>query len=396
MSSVPRALVALVAVMLLGVVACQDPTDVGDGGLDSSVDVSGEAMSGSGEDGEGAGGDVLRVHQSPWPDSLAPQKIAFINAIAVTQMNYEGLTRFDAELQTVPAAAERWEYNDDASSITFHLRPDLTYSDGSPLTAQDFADAVRRTLDPRDPGDYQTSLRMIEGADAVMGAAIPTDTEKLPALFDALGVEVPDERTITFDFVQPTPYFHTLAGIWVMFPTKQALIDAGGEAWYEDPANHVGNGPWQITTIDRANNLIEFEPNARYWAGPPKLDGVQFRYVDDAAVALQAYKRGELDIIHPDADDVPTLQADATLGSELHMDPGSCTFVVFLNHDRPPFDEKGVREAFAYAFDRDSYNRDAYKDTYVSTLTWIPPGFPGHDPAEARYAFDADLAAEWS
>lgn len=335
---------------------------------------------------------VLRIQQAGWPDTLAPQHAAFANAIAVTQLNYEGLTRFDKDLKTVPAAAERWVYNDDATAITFTLRPNLTYSDGSPLTAQDFADAVHRTLDPTDPGDYQTSIRMIKGAEAIIHAAIPTDTAKLPALHQALAVHVPDTRTIEFEFSKPTPYFHTLAGIWVMFPAKQQLVDKGGATWYEDPANQIGNGPWQITKIAKGNNVIAFTANLRYWAGRPKLDGVEFRYIDDSAVALNAYKTGEIDIDFPDANDVPTLKADPVLKSELDVHPGSCTFVAFFNQAKPPFDKQQVREAFAYAFDRDGFNRDAYKGTQLTTLTWIPPGYPGYDPDERRFAFDSAKA----
>src|SRR3712207_1145537 len=77
----------------------------------------------------------LRIAASlgTWPDTLAPQKTSFSNEIAVLLLNYEGLTRFDKDLKTVPAAAESWEYNQDATQITFHLRDGLKYSDGSPI-----------------------------------------------------------------------------------------------------------------------------------------------------------------------------------------------------------------------------------------------------------------------
>jgi oligopeptide transport system substrate-binding protein len=344
----------------------------------------------------GAAGGNLRIAASigTWPDTIAPQKSSFSNEIAILLLNYEGLTRFDKDLKTVPAAAESWEYNQDGTQITFRLRDGLKYSDGSPLTAQDFVRAVYRTLDPHSPGDYQTSLNMIKGADAIINTVVPTDEAKLVDLNNALGVKATDDKTLVFDLIQPTPYFHTLAGIWVMFPAKQDLIDKGGEQWYEDPANQIGNGPFQIASIDKSSNLITFTANANYWAGKPKLDTVEFTYIQDLSVALQAYKSNEVDIIVPDPNDVPTIKADPVLGPEYKEYAGACTRTVTFNLTKPPFDNKKVREAFAYAFDREGYVRDALKDTDIPTLTWIPPGYPGNDPTETRYNLDPAKAKQ--
>ncbi len=337
-----------------------------------------------------AAGNVLRVAEGAWPEALAPQKASFVHEIAVLILNYEGLTRYDKDLKTVPAAAESWEYNKDGTEITFKLRDGLKYSDGSPLTANDFVQAVYRTLDPHSPGDYQTAINMIKGADAIINTEIPTDEAKLADLDKALGVQAVDDKTLKFTFVKPTPYFHTLAGIWTFFPAKQDLIDKGGETWHQKAENQIGNGPFQVTKIDQSNNLIEFKANENYWGGKPKLDGVQLRYIEDLGVALQAYKNNEVDIMTPDPNDVPTIKTDATLGKEYKEYAGSCTTTVILNLTKPPFNNKKVRQAFAYGFDRDGYNRDALKDTAVKTLTWIPPGYPGYDANEKRFDYDPE------
>ncbi len=337
---------------------------------------------------------ILRIGESTWPDTLAPQKASYSNEVAFLSQVYEGLTRFDKDLKTVPAAAEKWEYNKDATQITFHLRDGLKYSDGSPLTANDFIKAVYRTLDPHSPGTYQTSLNMIKGADAIINTEVPTDEAKLPDLYKSLGVTAPDDKTIVFDLIQPTPYFHTLAGIWVMYPARQELIDKGGETWYEDPANHIGNGPFVATKIDKSSNLIELKANQNYWAGKPKIAGVQLKYIGDLTVALQAYKSGEIDVVIPDPSDVPTVKADSELGKEYVEYPGACTFTLSFNLTKAPFDNPKVRQAFAYGLDRDLFLRDAYKGTEVKTLTWIPPGYPGYDPNEKRYDFDAAKAKQ--
>jgi len=335
---------------------------------------------------------ILRFADSTWPDTLDPQKASFSNEIAILQLNYEGLTGFDKDLKTVPAAAEKWEYNADATQITFHLRDGLKYSDGSPLTAQDYVNAIYRTLDPHNPGDYQTSISMIKGAEDIINTEVPTDEAKLTDLNKALGAKATDDKTVVIDLSQPTPYFHTLAAIWVMYPAKQDLVEKGGEQWYEDAANQIGNGTFQITKIDKSSNLIEFKANENYWDGKPKLAGLQFKYIDDLAVALQAYKNNEVDVMTPDPNDVPTIKADAALSKEYVDYPGACTFTINFNLTKAPFDNKNVREAFAYGFDRESYIRDALKDTEVKTLTWIPPGYPGYDANQKSYDFSPEKA----
>ena len=103
----------------------------------------------------------------------------------------------------------------------------------------------------------------------------------------------------------------------------------------------------------------------------PKIDGVQYRYIEDLAVALQAYKNNEVDVMVPDPNDVPTIKSDAVLGKEYKEYAGACTLHGSFALDKKPFDNKKVRQAFATGFDREGYNRDALKDTAVKTLTWI-------------------------
>src|SRR3954447_12959591 len=131
---------------------------------------------------------VLRVHHPTYPDVVDPQKSSYTNEIDILALAYEGLTRLDTNQQTVPAAAESWEYNDDATQITFHLRDGLKYSDGSPLTAENFRYAVERTCDPNTAGEYQSILFEIVGCADFAGLTSDKDgnpKEYTPAEYDA-------------------------------------------------------------------------------------------------------------------------------------------------------------------------------------------------------------------
>lgn len=337
-------------------------------------------------------GGMLRLGApTPWPDTLDPQKSGG-SEIVVERLNYEGLTRLDRDLRAVPAAAERWVYAADGQSVTFFLRANLRYSDGSPLTADAFAGAARRTLDPRDPGAYQTALKMIAGAEALIATAVPTDEAQLPARFQQLGIVVPDDRTITFHFTRPTPYFHTLAALWIMYPAKPALVARGGATWYADAANQLGNGPFQIAQLDQTNSRIVLRANQHYWQGRPRLDAIEIRFVPETAVALQAYRGDELDAIAPGPGDIPAILADPILSREYHELPGVCTSGFGFNVTRPPFDDARVRAAFALALDRAAFVRDVMSNNGMATLSWIARGSPGYDAEERRFAFDPAAA----
>src|SRR5215204_7564487 len=117
-------------------------------------------------------GKVLRVHQDTYPDVVDPQKSSYAEEIAILALPYEGLTILDTNQETVPAAAESWEYNEDATQITFHLREGLKYSDGSPITADNFRYAVERTCDPVTAGEYQSILFEIVGCADFAGLAL--------------------------------------------------------------------------------------------------------------------------------------------------------------------------------------------------------------------------------
>ncbi|MBV9787338.1 MAG: peptide ABC transporter substrate-binding protein, partial [Chloroflexi bacterium] len=124
----------LVALILPILAACGSTTTTPTASAPASP-----AASPSGSTGSTGGDNILRIGLTTWPDTLDPQKASFSQELASLGLIYEGLTGLSKDLETVPAAAEKWEYNDDATVVTFTLRADLKYSDGSPVTAEDFA-----------------------------------------------------------------------------------------------------------------------------------------------------------------------------------------------------------------------------------------------------------------
>jgi oligopeptide transport system substrate-binding protein len=363
---------------------------------------------------------VLRINLGTYPDVIDPQKSSFVNEIGHLKLFYEGLTKFNDKLETVPGNAESWEYNADATELTFTLRSGLLYSDGSPLNAKRFEYALQRNIDPATAGEYASITDEILGAPewrAADTAAADYDPETIKA---ALGVHAThadgadcvvnadagnayddaDCNTLKITLSKPAPYFHTIMGIWVAFPAKEENIAEGGNLWWTSPVYQVGNGPF-VWTVGEPFVRGIFSPNANYWGDKPTYD-LEFRYITDSAVAFEAYKNGELDIVPSAAEDLPVIDADPNLKAQHMIYPGACTTLIKFGlagkYTAPdgstydsPFLDKKVREAFALGFDAQGWADVVVGGLSAPTWTWIPPGFPGYD-ATSPLKFDPEGA----
>ncbi len=345
------------------------------------------------------GGKVLRVHQITYPDVVDPQKSSYTNEIVIMALAYEGLTRLDSNQETIPAAAESWEYNDDATQITFKIRPDLTYSDGSPLTAENFRYAVQRTCDPVTAGEYQSILFEVVGCADFAGLSVDADgnpKEYTPEEYEeargALGAVVVDDLTLQLDLTNPAPYFHTIAYTWVFYPVKQEIVEADLDNWWKTAENHIGNGPFTVTGIAEDQEWT-FAANDNYWQGRPLLDGVDYVYVEDTAVALEAFRAGDLHVVDIDSAQIPEVTADPELSEQYLTYPTAWTSNLSMNLSQEPFTDKKVREAFSHAFDRETYCAEVRSGDCVPTLTWIPEGLPGSVETDL-YGFDVEAAQQ--
>jgi oligopeptide transport system substrate-binding protein len=352
---------------------------------------------------------VLRVNLGTYPDIIDPQKSSFVNEIAHLNKVYMGLTTLNEKLETVPGAAESWEFNDDATQLVFKLKPNLVYSDGSVLNAKRFEFAFQRNIDPATAGQYASITDEIVGAPEWREADTSAADYDPEAYKAALGVKASHADgsecegyedtacdTLTLTFSKPAPYFATIAGIWVGYPAKEENIAEGGEIWWTSSKFQVGNGPFIWESVDPFVKSV-FVPNPNFaGAGIPTYK-LEFRYITDSAVAFEAYRNNEFDVIGSAAEDLPVIEADPDLSAQHVTYAGSCTIKIQFNlqptwYDKPnPFTDKKVREAFALAFDAEGWTRDVDGNLSLPTWTWIPPGYPGYDP-NSPLRFDPEAA----
>ena len=351
---------------------------------------------------------VLRVNTGTYPDVIDPQKSSFVNEIAHMNKFYMGLTTLNEKLETVPGAAESWTFSDDATELVFTLKPGLLYSDGSVLNAKRFEFAFQRNIDPATAGQYASITDEILGAPewrAADTAAEGYDPETFKAALgvkashadgsDCADYEDTDCNTLTLTFSKPAPYFATIAGIWVGYPAKQENIEEGGDIWWTSSKYQIGNGPFIWQSVEPFVKSV-FVPNPNFVGTIPTYS-IEFSYITDSAVAFEAYRNNEFDVIASAAEDLPVIEADPDLTAQHVTYAGSCTTKIQYslfptwNGQPNPFSDIKVREAFALAYDAEGWARDVDGGLGSPTWTWIPPGYPGYDP-NSPLKFDPEAA----
>ena len=332
----------------------------------------------------------LRINLSSYPATMDPQKGSWVNETSNMRLIYEGLTGLDENLQTVPGAAESWAYNADATELTFTLRAGLQYSDGTPLNAKRFAYAILRNIDPTTNGEYASITDEIIGAvayrDADVGNLTPAQLQQLRDAVEVRALDAggqpcasytqADCRTLRLRFERPAPYFHTVMSLWVTFPAKEELIAAGGAEWWRSPQYQIGNGPFVMTVNTRrhahplhAQRRVTGEVGPRMTSSTstwriPRPPSPPTGRTSSTSSPLASADRG-------------TVEADPVLKQQLLTYPGSCTFALMFHNRKAPFTDPKVRQAFAYAIDRETWVRDILAGGGSPTLTWIPKGYPG-------------------
>jgi oligopeptide transport system substrate-binding protein len=329
---------------------------------------------------------VLRIGEDIFPDTLDPQKASFVNEIEALSLVYEGLGRVDAEGQVHPAAADRYVVSSDGLSVTIHIRDGLKRADGTPLTAKDFEYALKRAVDPRVTGkQYVSLLYDLKGAQelAEMDPAQVSNAD-IEKAFANYGVQAVDDSNLVLTFKRPVAsYWLYIASMPIFFPTDAQRVAQDADNWWQDPANHNGNGPFMFQSIDATNGKIVLVPNPNYWQGKPKLDRIEISYNPDNEVTLQEYMEGKLDIdasVVPEQ--VPEIISNTNVVSDFLHYPAAQTVALAFNNTRKPFDDRNVRVAFSQALDRYGFVQNVLGGVGSPYTRWIPPGVPGNQASE--------------
>ena len=308
----------------------------------------------------------------------------------------EGLK--DNKQLVVPGVAKSLpEVSDDGLTYTFKLREDAKWSNGDPLTSQDFVYSWRRVLDPNTGADYATMLHVIDGAKAFntykpAKDAKPEDTAKaMDELWSKVGISAPDDKTLVVKLTTPTPYFMENLAFYTFFPVPKKVVEAKGKDWTK-PENIVTNGAYKLAKYTPQQDIV-LEKSPTYWdAENVALDKARLRIIPDRNAVVNAYKTGEL---HWSGQSMPVAQITQLLTFPDYMSEpmlGTYYFRVNVSDKASPLSDAKVRQALSMAIDRDSIVDQTLNGLYKVAGGMVPDSIAGfkstaktaYNPKKAR------------
>ena len=305
--------------------------------------------------------------------TIDPQQFNAAPSYDVMKGIGEGLIRTHEGIVT-PGVAERWEVAEDNLKMTFHLRSDACWSDGSKLTASDFVYAFRRLADPSKAYSYSWVLYEIKNAAGVMDGSLT---------LDQLGVSAPDESTFVIEFDTPAPYYLGFLDLPCFYPVKQELVEKFGDQYALSADAMLTNGPFTVTEY-LVDQSIKMVPNEKYWNRDAiKLSSVTISIMESEA-AFSMFETGDLDIA-----DIPVAIAPSYLADPSQLAGAAVTSyasgavdwfcINIASTTNPILGNQDFRLALNYALDREEYVAIATNGLYAPATRFVLPMVAGAD-----------------
>ena len=332
-------------------------------------------------------GNIFRVPILSSPTTFDPALVQDGTTIDMLQNVFEGLVQWSPKNQIVPCLAQKWDVSKDGLVYTFHLRPNVKFQDGSPVTAQDVYYSMHRALDPKLGSpvalDY---LGDIAGAREEMAGKSA----------DLAGVKVVDPQTVAITITKPKAYWiYTLTYPTAYVVSKAEADAAGGPMTDADVAKGAGTGPFRVASYQK-DFKVSLAANPAYWDGAPRIAGIERPIIKDAGTRHAEYVHGNLDLLQYETQgDLQADKNDPKLKNQVQFFPRAATFYVGLNQKAfAPFKDVRVRQAFAYATDKEKIRTVALLGINDTAQDLLPEGLPGYDPNFKGLPYDPARARQ--
>lgn len=326
---------------------------------------------------------VFNRGNSADPESLDPHKTSTVYEANILRDLFSGLTVQDAKAEIIPGAAESWTVSPDGKTLTFKLRADGKWSDGSPVTADDYVFSWRRLVDPATAAEYAYMLSPVVNADAI------NKGEKKP---EELGVKALDPTTFEVTLNAPTPYFLEMLSHQSTYAVSKANVEKFG-ADFIKPGNLVSNGAYMLAEFVPNDHVKAVKNPNFYDAANVKIDTVNYIPTEDRSTAMKRFEAGELD----SNDDIPTEQlADlkAKFGDQVRIGPYLGTYYYVFKIPKDPWSNAKLRHAVSMAIDRDYLAEKVWQNTMIPAYSFVPPGIGGYETKTTDYAETSQLDRE--
>ena len=350
--------------------------------------------------GAARSGGTFRWRQASEPKTLDPDFLTDQTSIEIAQNIFEGLLELDPKLQPKPALASAMPtVSDDGKTYTFKLKPGLKFSNGDPLTAKDFVYGWNRVAQLGDLAQYASVMYEIEGFEAV--STEKDDAKRHAAIVP--GIKAVDDNTIEIKLNGPSFYFLTEATLWTFYPVNQKLVESKGDkfeeknTWSTEAANLAGvsTGPFMLKEW-KHDVAIRLELNPNYSGPKPDIDAVTVDFIKEDATARLKFDNGELDEVLVPVSDIQKLKKDPKYQNQYHEYANLRTTWLQFNFsktDNPLSTNSKLRQAFAYAMDRQLITDGALNGSGVPTTVLIPEGLVGYKKLDS-YPYNKDKAVQ--
>lgn len=325
---------------------------------------------------------VLNLAIGSEPPTIDPALATDSTSGAIIKNVFEGLTHIDAEATIQPGVAESWEVSEDGLVYTFTLREGATWSNGDPVTANDFEFAWKRVLNPETASQYASIMFVIEGAEAYNSGEGDADS---------VGVKAVDERTLEVTLANPTAYFMDLTSFYTFMPVHQATVEADADWASGAGDNYVTNGAFLLSEWNHNSDYVLVD-NEAYWDNENvALDVVNVQIIEQESTANAEYQAGNLDYL---GSPYSTVSLDAIdlyrANGELNTAPYAAIYWYKVNVTDEVMQNANIRHALALAIDRQNLVDNITKGGQLPAMSLVPPTVEGFEEDPGFFG-DADF-----
>src|SRR5215211_6629202 len=293
----------------------------------------------------------------------------------ILQNVMSGLYRLDPNSRPFPDMAEGVDISEDGLNHTFTLRDGIKWSNGDPVTSQDFKYAWLRALDPKTASLYAYIIStFVKGADEYnTGNGSPDD----------VAIETPDDKTLKVTLLAPAPYWLGLTSFFTYYPQQQKFVEQQGDDYASGVENLLYNGPFKMTQFNPTSGVTVVK-NEDYWdADNVDISKVEAKIVKETDTAVNLFESGQLDETIIDTEFVTEYEGKPELITETEFATGWLTF----NRNKAPlFKNENVRRAIQMALDREALNYKFLKNGSEPATGLVPDGIAGPDDKTFREA----------
>lgn len=282
---------------------------------------------------------------------------------------YENLVTLDDDDNTVPGAAESWDYDEDTLTYTFHLRKDGVWTNGDPVTAKDFEFAWSQALNPDVASDYAYFLYFIKNAEKYFNGEVA---------WDEVGVKVVDDYTLEVTMEQPTPYALFLFSFDTLAPINQRFYEAVGADLYSTEAQYFcTNGPFALTEWSHNDKIVMQKNDAWHGAADVEVEEIDWKIITDANAALSSFLAGDLDMVGLGTGEL-IKQAEAA-GATIQSYTDGTSFYIYFNNNDQYLSNVNLRRALFNAIDEQKEIDTVWQNDNEPMTSFTAPGVSATD-----------------